>query len=194
MRGVLTRNPDWAASLVEYQVESAWMVGAWSDVEQLTTSTSCGAASVLLARIMLAMRAGDAEDARSALAAARAATGTSISAAGVKGYRRCYDSVLDLHLIHELELIHEAACGIGGESVQSQNSIIRANLGHLSVALTSRFNSTLPSFKIREPILSLRRTAFALKYALFIYPGLYSHHVTAQLHPNRWSRKLAGHG
>ncbi|KAI5893599.1 uncharacterized protein SCHCODRAFT_02730130 [Schizophyllum commune H4-8] len=155
VRGVLVRHPEWESTLAGYAVESAWMVGAWDDVAALTSGTTTNAPQILIAKVMLAMREDDAAQVNAALEIARAALGRTVVAAGVSGYRRSYEATLDLHMTHELELIYRTLRD--DDSVRRRHSM--ANLMH---ELSTRLDATLPAFRIREPILSMRRAAFSM--------------------------------
>ncbi|TRM67831.1 hypothetical protein BD626DRAFT_449908 [Schizophyllum amplum] len=155
VRGVLVRHPEWESALAGYAVESAWMVGAWDDVASLTEQTTSDAPQLLIANVILAMRADDFTKVNAALEAARAALGRSVVAAGVTGYRRSYESTLDLHMTRELELIYRT-------SKENDSTRRRQHMQNLTSELSSRLDSTLPAFRIREPILSMRRAAFSM--------------------------------
>ena len=156
VRGVLVRHPEWESTLAGYAVESAWMVGAWDDVAALTSGTTTNAPQVLIAKVMLAMREDDAAKVNTALEVARAALGRTVVAAGVSGYRRSYEATLDLHMTHELELIYRTSRD--DDSVRRRQGM--SNLMH---ELSARLNATFPAFRIREPILSMRRAAFSME-------------------------------
>jgi serine/threonine-protein kinase ATR len=162
VKGVLTRNPDWEPALAGFQAESAWMVGAWTDVQSLVDRTHVQTSPIVMARLLLAMRTGDNSAIGNALSVARSVLGIPITAAGVKGYRRCYDAVLNLHLTHELEMIHNAITTVS----EGNSALRRRTLTDLSQMLSARLDASLPTFRIREPILSMRRTAFALSSVL----------------------------
>ncbi|KAF8897901.1 hypothetical protein BD779DRAFT_1608382 [Infundibulicybe gibba] len=153
VRGVLTRNPGWEDALIDFQVESAWIIGAWDDVKRLVQDTTTQTSSVAIARLLLAMQTGDQENVVEAAAAARSVLGTPITAAGVKGYRRSYEAVLGLHLTHELEMMNGTRNHLSTESPDALD---------LTRRLFSRFDATLPTFRTREPILSMRRIAYTL--------------------------------
>ncbi|KAH0840168.1 Nop14-like family-domain-containing protein [Lanmaoa asiatica] len=158
VRGVLVRNPDWESALAGFQAESAWMMGAWDDLQQITANNELTSPYIMKARVLLAMRAGDAKDVASALSNARAVLGAPITAAGAKGYRQSYDALLDLHMIHEMELIYDA---ISATVPRSQSR--REAMTSLGTCLAARFDATLPNFRVRQAVLSMRRTAFALR-------------------------------
>jgi serine/threonine-protein kinase ATR len=137
------------------------MVGAWADVESLVDRTNAQTSSTVMARVLLAMRTGDTSIIAKSLSTARNVLGIPITAAGVKGYRRSYDAVLELHLTHELEMIHNTVTSLPPSSQGNHNERLKI-LNELSQTLTARLDATLPTFRTREPVLSMRRTAFAL--------------------------------
>ncbi|THH23186.1 hypothetical protein EUX98_g7993 [Antrodiella citrinella] len=155
VKGVLTRKPVWEADLTGYQIESGWIVGDWDEVQELVTHTKASSASVMLAGILLAMRTGDDSAISESLSRARQTLGAPIAAAGPRGYRRAYDAVVNLHMVHELELIHHIT---SGGNIPANDLRLSALLHQLS----TRLSSTLPAFRIRESVLSMRRTGFGL--------------------------------
>ena len=138
------------------------MVGAWDDVQTLVQQVDTQTSSMVMARLLLAMRSGEVNSISESMSIARSVLGAPITAAGVKGYRRSYESVLNLHLTHELELIHQVTNTLpaGSQAIRQQER--RLAISELSRTLSARLNATLPTFRSREPVLSMRRTAFAL--------------------------------
>lgn len=169
VKGVLIRHQEWEGALAGFHVESAWMVGAWDEVQEMVERTSAQSSSIVMARLLLAMRAGNSEETSKYISVARSVLGSPITAAGIRGYRRSYEAILDLHLMHELEIIQDVLTHLpSGSQAPSQNRRRQA-LVSLSEKLAARFESTLPTFRTREPILSLRRTAFSLSYAGYFH-------------------------
>lgn len=162
VRGVLIRNPEWEASLAGFQVESAWMVGAWDDVQHMVERIDSSNPSLVMARLLLAIRSEDFTRISETLTNVRSVFGAPITAAGVKGYRRSYEASLNLHLTYELELIHHVLKDLPAESQARSKQDRRKALSDLSRTLSSRFESTLPAFRTREPVLSLRRISYML--------------------------------
>ncbi|KAF9450926.1 hypothetical protein P691DRAFT_724995 [Macrolepiota fuliginosa MF-IS2] len=161
VRGVLTRKPEWQDALAGFQIESAWMVGAWDDVRNLAEQSTVQTAQLVIGRVLLAMRNGDPGSISMALANARMVLGAPITAAGPRNYRRSYDAMLDLHLTHELEVIYRAVNRLP-ESSQGRSQERKQIINELSRTLAARLDSTLPTFRFRELVLSMRRTAFSL--------------------------------
>lgn len=142
------------------------MVGAWEDVQQIVEDIMGQNPQIVIARLLLAMRKGDRDLISQRASDARLVLGAPISAAGARGYRRSYDAVLNLHLTHELEIIYDAMTGLSASQSNSQTRR-RQVLAQISDSLSSRLDSTLPTFRTREPILSMRRTAFGLACVMF---------------------------
>ncbi len=156
--GALTRNPEWEPELIGYRVESGCMIGDWDQVQSWVQQATADDSPVLLARVLLAMRSEDEQAISVALTAARKSLGAPVTAAGTSGYRRSYEAILDLHLLHELDTIYRSTITL------ASSGSLRRCLENLQQRLSVRLNSTLPSFRIREPILSIRRSAFGLRY------------------------------
>ena len=123
-----------------------------------------------MARLLLAIREGDSDNIAHALSRARMALGNPIVATGGREYRHTYEAVLNLHLVHEVELIHR----LSSEQMQTDRPRRNEAQDELNKILDVRLNSTLPSFRTREPILSLRRTAYGIRLVLSVRPKLYS--------------------
>ena len=138
------------------------MVGAWDDVQALVEQVDTQSSSMVIARLLLAMRSGEVNAISESMSVARSVLGAPITAAGVKGYRRSYEAVLNLHLTHELELIHQVTSALPADSQAYKQHERRLAILELSRTLSARLNATLPTFRSREPVLSMRRTAFAL--------------------------------
>lgn len=156
VEGVLHRRPDWESELMGYQVESAYMVGNWEEVQQLVATTAADTPAILIAKVFLAMRSKDEEAISLAFTEARKRLGGPIIAAGPRGYRRAYEAALDIHLLHELHTIYDRCVLLPTHTKK------RPSLNKLDKRLTSRLESIQPSFRFREPVLSLRRTTLAL--------------------------------
>lgn len=161
VKGILTRNPGWQGALAGFQVESAWQVNAWDEVQELVKTSPSQTPSMIMAQVLLAMRIGEPSALKEALSSGRTILGAPITASGVKGFRHAYDSLLDLHRTYELELISNVInlkSGIPGSAEQRHQA-----LKQLSRTLEGRLDTVLPTFRARESVLSIRRTAFAIQ-------------------------------
>lgn len=135
------------------------MVNDWDAVHSIVAGNPVQTEEIAIGRLLLAMRSFDEPAILHACSLARVQLGAPITAAGERGYRRAYDAVLNLHAVHDLEVIHDSVVQLrrGGET--------RDAVARVSRVLSSRLDSTLPTFRTREPILSMHRTAFSIRWA-----------------------------
>ncbi|KAK4688806.1 hypothetical protein P7C73_g1301, partial [Tremellales sp. Uapishka_1] len=146
--GVLSRRPMWEEQMAPFRAEAAWMIGDWETVSQIPNGPP-------IARVLLAMH--DKSDLEPALRIARRDLGKTIT---TTQYSRAYDTILQIHMINELEMIHKA-----GQSKLDQINglrLARHAVDDLTSNLNLRFETTSSAFRVREAMLSIRRTAFGL--------------------------------
>ena len=142
---------DWDRILAPFSIEASLIVGDWEAVEDALRIPDIDGPEVSFGRVISAMRQDDAEQLSRAFSDAREQLGSPIVAAGRESYRRVYDSVVHLHILHELEAIYR-------ERLVHPSEIS----DKLTKRLASRLESTSPAFRAREPVLNMRRTAFRL--------------------------------
>lgn len=151
---MLSRNPEWSNELAPFQAEAAWTIGDWETVSSIPTPPS-------IAKVFLAIQSGG--DVPTALKLARREIGSTITA---RDYSRAYDSILQLHLLREVEMIHTTDVELSKPdphiNTQNANAINQHKVTGLIELLSARFETTLPSFRAREEILSRRRAALSL--------------------------------
>ncbi|KZT62935.1 hypothetical protein CALCODRAFT_425546, partial [Calocera cornea HHB12733] len=157
VKGVLSRKPEWTDALAGFQIEGAWIVGDWADVEALSTTTS-DATELFVARLLLAIRSDSPDSVSHTLTLARKRLGDNIMAVGRQSYRGSYDVAIGLHVLHELEMICISSTDTRSATLRSAHATTE-----LTTQLAGRFEAILPTFRAREPIQSMRRTAFAIK-------------------------------
>lgn len=148
---------DWERILAPFNIDASLFVGDWNAVEDTITAMEPEGPEAAFGRVLCSMRAGDQAQVERAFFEAREQLGGPIVAAGRESYRRVYDSVVNLHVLNELKTIHE-----------SRNAPAK-----LVQTLRDRLDCTSPSFRAREPILNLRRTAFRLAWVVFHLVALF---------------------
>ncbi|CAE6443988.1 unnamed protein product [Rhizoctonia solani] len=147
IHGVLSNHPTWESQLADFAVEGAWTLGDLDAVKRLTSGLQRQSPEMTLGRLLLSAQKDPRLAFDAVLKDARSVFGGAITANGPTSYRRSYEAVLHLHMAQEIESIYHAA---------------RATLGAITPSLDNRFKSLLPTFRIQEPVLSMRRTAFNL--------------------------------
>ncbi|KAG9015870.1 serine/threonine-protein kinase M1 [Tulasnella sp. JGI-2019a] len=165
IRGVLSRSPQWSEALAGYRAEGCWMMGDWAGVREVVLQTSSSAPEISIGRLLLALEAEDDTAVAQALSNARNQLGAPITAAGMQSYRRCYQAVVNLQVVSELEMVHKAAGKISAMLETGKNLPAQRILAGLMSKLFTRLESTLPTFRAREPVLCMHRIALGLTLA-----------------------------
>ncbi|KDE08289.1 hypothetical protein MVLG_01552 [Microbotryum lychnidis-dioicae p1A1 Lamole] len=165
--GILHSSVDpavWDRILAPFNIEASLFVGDWDSVEQTLRLPELTGPEAAFGRVVCAMRdamsadykVDDVENPMSSLeqafSEARMQLGSPIVAAGRESYGRVYDAVVHLHILNELQAIHLAPRSSAMELPPE-----------LIARLNFRYGVTSPSFRAREPILNMRRTAFRLR-------------------------------
>lgn len=143
IRGVLSVHPDWQPQFASFQIEGACILADWDAVKSLAAN-SHSVPELAMARALLAMRENDKSQFGLAVHDARMQLGHPLVGAGRVPYTHAYDAMTQLHMLHELEMVFHAG---------DERAVLDKSLG-------ARFRATLPSFRTREPVLSVRRSAF----------------------------------
>ncbi|KIR51714.1 serine/threonine-protein kinase ATR [Cryptococcus gattii Ru294] len=152
IRGVITRHPDWSLQLAPFAAEAAWIIGDWDTVRQV------GPDCPPIGQALLALHEDD--DLSSVLTRVRREVGTGITG---KGYTPVYEALLQLHLVQEIAMIQDTKKDIQIVSKsKNRHKVVQQHVRQLTASLDSRFYTTSPAFRVREAILSIRRTALGL--------------------------------
>ncbi|KAG9017962.1 serine/threonine-protein kinase M1 [Tulasnella sp. 427] len=162
IRGVLSRNGHWSALLAGFRAEGSWIVRNWAAVQQAVDSSKYDSPELSIARVLLALRGQQDPDIQAAFNSARQRLGATILSGGASSYRRSYDAVVQLHILHELQMAHGFVCKIPLLLQNGRGPKAYSELVDLTAQFRLRLDATLPTFKTREPILSMHRIALGL--------------------------------
>lgn len=155
VRGALSVNPQWEDILAPFAIEGACILGDWDAVRDALARPGERSPQHETAKVLLAMT-GDPERVHfnDVLQDAFRQLGKPIFAAGRNSYQQVYESVLQLHTLYELDMIYRnVTAPLPRQSASQWQNLQRS--------LQARLEATLPSFRVREPLLSVRRTAFS---------------------------------
>lgn len=149
---ILSAHAQWRDVLSPFLIESHLISGDWDQLEQALAQPGQRSPQHAIAEAVLAMTGRSSEAFPAVLGDARRRLGKTILATGRSPYSQVYDSVLQLHFLHEASLIQDAATRL-----RSGNGV---DLRGLFQTLASRLTSTLPSYHVEDHLLSARRSAF----------------------------------
>ncbi|KAL1916083.1 uncharacterized protein VTP21DRAFT_6087 [Calcarisporiella thermophila] len=153
VNGIATRHPEWYNQINAYGIEASWRLADWASLEEFLSRAHDISFEVLVGKVVLAMRQQDALSFHTWLGHAREALMATLAAASRESYRRAYDVITKLHMLYELET---SLCLRDSATSRQSFEEAASNLFRLWEA---RLQITQPTFKVREPILNLRRIA-----------------------------------
>lgn len=169
INGVIAKYPQWSTALTTFAVEASWRLGNWSSLEHFLNKQSEETFELAVGKILLSMRRNDETQFFTHLQAARNDQMSMLAAASMESYRRGYDSIVKLHMLYEIEATFKAWQANG-----PKRYCISAE--QLAKDWDKRLEITLPSFKVREPILNLRRILlYGLRYEIAFSSRLVNH-------------------
>ncbi|KAK0528665.1 hypothetical protein OC834_003970 [Tilletia horrida] len=145
IRGILTRHPEWRNALAAFTLESSWSLGEWDDVAEAVEYVEDPLPEHGIGKAFLCMREDDSKGFVAAVQEARDLVGKPIFSAGSGGYPQIVDSVTQLHMLHELEMIQAIPKSAGQGS--GQNAKLLASNGEVQHALRE-VETTLQSNKM----------------------------------------------
>ncbi|TPX68250.1 hypothetical protein SpCBS45565_g03305 [Spizellomyces sp. 'palustris'] len=147
VRGTVFRHSQWSSILNSYAIEAAWKMGNWTALDEFLSHPFEGRFETSVGVLVNAGRKGDRDRFASVLQGTREALTADLATASMESYRRGYDCAVKLHILHEIESVF----GDQGSSTGTLRGDALLN------NWDSRLKITMPSFRVREPILNVRR-------------------------------------
>lgn len=160
LNGVLVDKPQWNKELNKLQVEACWQLGEWDTLETCLKlePTESPEWSVGVGQLLAAAKSQNTVGFEKQLRVVREHTANRLSAVSSDplSYTRGYEYVIQLHMLQELEdACQSLVLNHGGSDTET-------TVRHLVQMWSKRLDITQGSFRIREPILRLRRTLLSL--------------------------------
>ncbi|KAM0793140.1 hypothetical protein ACM66B_000616 [Microbotryomycetes sp. NB124-2] len=148
------KDPEWTRLLAPFSMEAALFAGDWSAVERILMLPDIDGPEIAFGRVLKAIVSDDTAQAQQSFVDAREQFGASIVAAGRESYRRVYDDIVSLHMLEDLRSLSTEKAAMNREDARA--------FEWLTKFARPRFEATSPSFRTREPILNVQRTALRL--------------------------------
>ncbi|KAL5253637.1 hypothetical protein ACHWQZ_G013417 [Mnemiopsis leidyi] len=154
----IKENSTLTRDLNEFRVQAAWSLARWDLVEEYISSTPQDTSwAVGVGRQLHSARLRDKEAFDSAIRALRNEQLIPLSVAVMEGgcYERCYDNVLNLHMLRDIE---EWANSL----IFNQSSCSDADIINKSREFESRMAVIQDGWRTREPVFNLQRALLRL--------------------------------
>jgi len=169
VEGDIKTHPEWEQQLTDWRIASARKVQDWESLAIALSRSTHPSFEVGLGQLMLDMRDNRVEDFGKHLQQVRCMLIPPLAATSMESYSRSYESMVQLHLLHELEVAFRswntsitAGDTLGSQialAAQGTDSYVDRVRAYQPI-LDKRFESMAPSFKVREQVARLRRLAF----------------------------------
>lgn len=133
-------------------MQSALISGSPADISAALEGADPTCDEAAFARIILALGDRSQHDFSNAMLEAAESLGTRITTASQDSYYRFYDSIVNLHMLYEIEslFLHNGARGAAHRRLAAAD---QANF-------SERLQMTAPTFSTRETILNMRRNIY----------------------------------
>ncbi|KAF9584971.1 serine/threonine-protein kinase M1, partial [Lunasporangiospora selenospora] len=161
-------NPQWEQRLSDYRIGSAWKLQEWDYLEMALSRSTIESFESGVGQLMVDMRYNRAQEFNEHLQQVRSMLIGPLAAASMESYSRAYDLVVKLHMLRELEVAFNSWDSSSGSSLAQAN--VRMGLSDDAVyierlrvcesRLAQRLECMVPTFRVREQVLRLRRIAF----------------------------------
>ncbi|KAJ3201378.1 hypothetical protein HDU82_008154 [Entophlyctis luteolus] len=150
INGIAGSHPHWASELNSSTIEASWRLGSWDALDFALGKKYLPTFDTDIGRLLLFAKQKRWGDFRQTLKEAHERLLAPLVAASMESYSRTYDTVVKLSMLHEAETVCQQFWNSNDEKVDilSEESLKAWEL---------RLKITLPSLKVREPILNLRR-------------------------------------
>ncbi|GAV08904.1 ATR [Ramazzottius varieornatus] len=158
--GILSEHLDWIDDLNELRIEAAWKLSQWGALENHLENEPIGQLpnkwSVGVGRLLLDCKKGDSADFQLTMGNLRAQMMAPVCAASMqkRAYHRCYDQIVDLHALQELE--EGATTWFGIEPDEEMKFVVKPG-AQLLAEWKTRLALAQPSYANIQKILTVRR-------------------------------------
>ncbi|KAF9205154.1 serine/threonine-protein kinase M1 [Haplosporangium sp. Z 27] len=177
VQGDIQAYPDWEQQLTDWRIGSAWKVQNWESLETALSRSVHASFETGLGQLLLDLRDNRIAEFENHLQQVRCMLIPTLAAASMESYSRAYDHIVQLHMLHELEVAFRAwnPIAIATPSDSTGNNLgsqiaqsLREGVGDSYVerirsfqkTLDQRFELMAPSFRLREQVATLRRIVF----------------------------------
>ncbi|CAO3569415.1 unnamed protein product [Mortierella alpina] len=168
--GDILNNPSWEQALNDYRISAAWKAERYELLDSALSRSTHATFEAGLGQLISDLHQNRESDFETDLQRTRSMLLAPIAAASMDSYSRAYEHVVRLHMLHELEVAFKSS----RQGASSVNEVMDAamvrrlpdaesyveRLRSYQSRLDRRFDSMAPTFRIREQVARLRRTAF----------------------------------
>ncbi|KAF9122997.1 serine/threonine-protein kinase M1 [Mortierella sp. 14UC] len=167
--GDIHAHPGWEESLNDFRISASWKSQRWESLEAALSRAVGSSFEGGLGLLIRDLRENRVAEFEHHLRQTRSLLIAPLAAASMESYSRAYDRVVQLHMLHELEVAFHSwnRTTLPERSSESQIALNLQSGGTYTERvrlyqpkLAQRLEMMAPSFKIREQVAMLRRVVF----------------------------------
>lgn len=152
--GLQVKHANWQNALSPYELESALISGDIGAISTALEHANPTCPEAAFARVVVALKETPNDHHSTVLLEAAESLGSTITTASKDSYHRFYDTVVKLHMLHEVGTLF-AQSTVAGAAHRRQSKADQADFA-------ARLELTSPAFNTREAILNMRRNIYRL--------------------------------
>ncbi len=161
IQGIIPRHPEWSETMSSFAIEASWRLGRWESLDYYLEQPNVPRFETMLGQLISSTRTNNicpsdetTKQFYDSLKKVRETLIAPLAAASMESYRRAYDVIVKLHMIREVETVFKMTQNYSREE---QKEMRVKEVGGILTHWNSRLDLTTPAFRVREPILNLRR-------------------------------------
>jgi len=182
VNGAISKNPLWEIDFNHYAVEASWKLEDWSSLNQFLKKPCKPTFEVMIGKLLSLKRENRVSECLDIIEKTRETLTSSIAVASMESYNHCYEYIVKLHILYELEtfFFNNKNNHINNSNNSNNNSnnsnmdldqpqqlqqptLELSNILNIIKSWDSRLSITMPLIRHRENILTVRRTMISLK-------------------------------
>lgn len=164
IQGIIPRHPEWSETMSSFAIEASWRLGRWESLDHYLAQPNVPRFETMLGQLISTTRThgkGQSEETtqkfHDSLKNVRETLIAPLAAASMESYRRAYDVIVKLHMIREVETVFKTNAAYNGNNGENKEELRVKEVNNMLKHWNSRLDLTTPAFRVREPILNLRR-------------------------------------
>jgi len=193
VNGAISKNPLWEVDFNHYAVEASWKLEDWASLDLFLEKPCKQTFEVMIGKLISYKRKNKYSECLEVIQKTRETLTSSIAVASMESYNHCYEYIVKLHILYELETFffnhlnnnktnttqmleldpqaHLPQLQTRAQSYHSNSET--SNILNFIKSLDSRLKITMPLIRHRENILTVRRTIISLRYIITLIIIIY---------------------
>lgn len=147
VNGSLAEHPEWSRSLNAQRIEAAWRLGNWDSLDKFLKEDYEERFEASIGHLLHSLTASDSRSFSDKLSQVKDRLANAFASSVAGSYAQSYEGALKLHMLEDLEQWN----------LLDVNAVNQDELKRDMATFDARVEITVPSQRVQEPLLDLRR-------------------------------------